>query len=385
MPDIWIDVGLDGVELPVNLLPLLDDTDFKAIEDGITFDESGMDLNWNFRTASGTAYTQTNVAPTKAGDAYAWAHEGNGMYSIACPADGSQISNDTAGFGWFSGVCDGVLPWRGPVIGFRSTALNDALVDGDDYLTVDIVQLGGVTQSLTDLKDFADTGYDPATHKVQGVVLADRTTDLTNWDDGSTFTDIPWNNEWDAEVESEVTDAIGDLSTFDPATDRVYLADGSHGGGNATLELSSYADFMATGFATEAKQDIIDGIVDDILEDTADLQGNQGAWATATGFSTHSANDVRDAIMGATLADFTAAGSLGELTNWLAEMTEDDGGTRRYTENALEEAPSGGGGGNDWDSEELNQIRAALGITGDTATPVDTGYLAQILDAVQSR
>jgi hypothetical protein len=37
----------------------------------------------------------------------------------------------------------------------------------------DVRQLGKVTQSATDLKDFADTGYDPSTHKVAGVVLAD--------------------------------------------------------------------------------------------------------------------------------------------------------------------------------------------------------------------
>lgn len=40
--------------------------------------------------------------------------------------------------------------------------------------------LGGSVQSGTDLKDFADDGYDPATNKVQGVVLVDTTTTLTN-------------------------------------------------------------------------------------------------------------------------------------------------------------------------------------------------------------
>ena len=39
-----------------------------------------------------------------------------------------------------------------------------------------VTQIGGVAQSATDLKDFADTGYDPVTHKVQGVVLTDTTT-----------------------------------------------------------------------------------------------------------------------------------------------------------------------------------------------------------------
>lgn len=45
---------------------------------------------------------------------------------------------------------------------------------------VDITHLGGVTQSATDLKDFADAGYDPATNKVQGVVLCDTTTTNTD-------------------------------------------------------------------------------------------------------------------------------------------------------------------------------------------------------------
>jgi len=40
--------------------------------------------------------------------------------------------------------------------------------------------MGGVVQSATDLKDFADAGYDHATNKVQGVVLVDTTTTNTD-------------------------------------------------------------------------------------------------------------------------------------------------------------------------------------------------------------
>lgn len=43
---------------------------------------------------------------------------------------------------------------------------------------IDLVLMNGVAQSVTDLKDFADTGYDPATHKVAGVVLADSLTSV---------------------------------------------------------------------------------------------------------------------------------------------------------------------------------------------------------------
>lgn len=41
---------------------------------------------------------------------------------------------------------------------------------------VDLTHIGGATQSATDLKDFADAGYDPATNKVEGVKLSDAIT-----------------------------------------------------------------------------------------------------------------------------------------------------------------------------------------------------------------
>jgi len=44
---------------------------------------------------------------------------------------------------------------------------------------VDTRMLAGTIQSATDLKDFADDGYDPSTNKVQGVVLTDTLTTYT--------------------------------------------------------------------------------------------------------------------------------------------------------------------------------------------------------------
>jgi hypothetical protein len=118
MPDIWLDVDAALSEVPVNIMPLLDDTDFKTRETGITYDQAGMDLVWNFVTSAG-AMTQTAVTPTTGGD-YDWAHQGDGMYSIEIPASGgASINNDTEGYGWFTGYATGVLPWRGPIVGFR--------------------------------------------------------------------------------------------------------------------------------------------------------------------------------------------------------------------------------------------------------------------------
>jgi hypothetical protein len=58
------------------------------------------------------------------------------MYTIEIPASGgASINNDTEGFGWFTGFATGILPWRGPVIGFRASALNNSLIDGT---TIDV-------------------------------------------------------------------------------------------------------------------------------------------------------------------------------------------------------------------------------------------------------
>ena len=89
---------------------------------------------------------------------------------------------------------------------------------------------GGDAQSLADFKDLADTGYNPATHKLAGVVLADTCT---------TNTDM------------RGTDGA---NTVVPAT-------------------KAEMDTAHALLATVAKQDVIDGIVDAILEDVTGLNG----------------------------------------------------------------------------------------------------------------
>lgn len=127
MPEIWNDVDA-AVTVPVNIFPLTDDTDFKSRETGITYDQAGMDLVWNFQTTAGVT-SQTAVTPTTAGD-YDWTHSGDAMYKIEIPASGGgSINNDAEGFGWFSGFATGVLPWRGPILGFRAAGLNNLLID----------------------------------------------------------------------------------------------------------------------------------------------------------------------------------------------------------------------------------------------------------------
>jgi hypothetical protein len=128
MPDIYFDVDVALSEVPVNVFPLTDDTDFKTRETAVAYNAAGMDLVWNFVTSAG-AFTQTAVTPTTAGT-YDWTHQGDGMSTIEIPASaGASINNDTEGYGWFSGIATGVLPWRSPIFGFRAAAINDSLCD----------------------------------------------------------------------------------------------------------------------------------------------------------------------------------------------------------------------------------------------------------------
>lgn len=126
-------------EVPVNILPLTDDTDFKSIETGIAYNAAGLALYWNFVTVGG-AFTQTVVTPTSGGT-YDWTHQGGGMYTIEIPASGgASINNDTEGFGWFTGVATGVLPFRSPIIQFSPATIAKGLVTGEEFLPVDALK-----------------------------------------------------------------------------------------------------------------------------------------------------------------------------------------------------------------------------------------------------
>lgn len=62
----------------------------------------------------------------------------------------------------------------------RGTGAGQINQAANGQIDVNIVRLANVAQSLTDLVDFADAGYDPATNKVTGVVLVDTVTTNTD-------------------------------------------------------------------------------------------------------------------------------------------------------------------------------------------------------------
>ena len=62
----------------------------------------------------------------------------------------------------------------------------------------DVATLLQDAQSLADLKDFADAGYDPATHKVQGVVTVDTNTDMRGTENAALATTALSTATWTA-------------------------------------------------------------------------------------------------------------------------------------------------------------------------------------------
>lgn len=345
MPDMWIDVDT-AVTVPVNLMPLIDDGDFKSRETSVAYDATGMDLVWNFVTSAGVI-TQTAVTPTTGGS-YDWSHVGDGIYKIEIPASGgASINNDTEGYGWFSGIATGVLPWRGPVIGFRAAALNDALCDGGDLLDVNVTQMGGSTQSATDLKDFADDGYDPSTNKVQGVVLTDTVTTLTNAPSDSSGVTSLLNRLTSTRagyldnlsggavaLASQILDAAGIRTAVGLASANL---DTQFGLVATASKLLKYFQLLlrkdaaiATDNATELTAINANGgsgagafaNTTDSVEAIRDR--GDAAWATATGFSTLDAAGVRSAVGMASANLDTQLGSLATAAE-LAKVPKSDG------------------------------------------------------------
>jgi hypothetical protein len=76
-------------------------------------------------------------------------------------------------------------------------------------------------------------------------------------------------------------------------------------------------------------------------------------------------------------AAYNPASKPGNASGLLNVLVESDAGVPRYTANALEQGPAGGGGGtSDWTAGERDQIRNRLGIDGASSAPSATPTLA---------
>ncbi len=296
MPFLPVDTAI-----VVEVGPLIDDTDWQSLETGIVYNESGMSVK--LLVNSGTSLRNTNITPSSGGS-YDWTHKGGGVYELEIPS--GLNANDTEGTLRVVGVCDGVLPFESPCYTVVPANVYNSLVKGTDVLDVSLTEIKGDAQSATDLKDFADAGYDPANNKVQGVVLVDTTT--------------------------ANSDMVG--------TDNAALASVAT---EARLAELDGANLPADVAAVKAETALI-------VADTNELQTDDvpGLIAALNDLSAAEVNAQVDTALSdihldhLLAVDYDPATPPGVATALLNELVESDAGVSRYTANALEQAPSGG-------------------------------------------
>ena len=138
--------------------PCIDDTDMKTREEGLTYDQAGMEIDVILEKADGTV-TTTAVTPTTAG-VHDWAHTDQGYYELEIPATGGNYANDEEGQITVVGYATGVLPFRSVAYDVVPTNVYNALVRGTDKMEVDTVELSGDSTAADNAESaFDGTGY----------------------------------------------------------------------------------------------------------------------------------------------------------------------------------------------------------------------------------
>jgi hypothetical protein len=283
-----------------------------------------------------------------------------GSYEIEVPA---TAGNGFAAAGSYGVFCSALVSSVNPTGYVGGLNLSPVLAN--------VTQLGSDAQSATDLKDFADAGYDPATNKVQGVVLVDSTTEIaTNgitatslssgamtdiyvavWDAplagfatpgtaGKTLADLSSttytvqdivDGVWDESNASHVTTGTtgANLNAAGAGTDPWSIAlPGAYTAGMAgyilgtnlnaliTSRMATYVQptgFLAATFpATVASTTNITAGTITTATNVTTISANG---ITATSLSAGSLTDIAGAVWDATMADYVDAGSTGFTLN----------------------------------------------------------------------
>jgi len=249
--------------------PAIDDTDFKTREEGLTYDQAGIEVTAILEKHDGTVVT-TAITPTTGGD-YDWAHTDQGAYELELPASGGATFNNTEeGILTVLVYCTGVLPFGSVSYDIVSGAIYDSLVKGTDKLQVDTVEISGDSTAADNAElAFDGTGYGFTNCTVPTVTTTTTATNLTN---------APTNGDLTATMKTSVnTEADSALSDYDGPTKAE----------------------MDTSFNT------VNGTIDDILLDT----GTNGVLLAATATSAQLIDDVWDEVLtGAAHNTATSAG-----------------------------------------------------------------------------
>ena len=300
--------------------PFLDDTDGKTAETALSIAQADVRLSKN----------GANIA--QKAESTSCTHDELGIYG--CPID----ATDTNTLGRLQLFIheSGALPvWHEYMI--LPANVYDSMFS-TDKLEIDLLQMGGVAQSATDLKDFADAGYDPSSNKIEGCKVNDDMVGTASAALASVCTEARLahldadittrSTHTAANVWSVGTRALTDKANFSLSTagilavwhqltanivtadtigkllkDNINATISSRSSHNAAAiwsagsrALSTPNDYKAdvSSLALEATLTAMKGATFAEATDSLEAIRNQGdaAWITAVGFSTHTAANV---------------------------------------------------------------------------------------------
>ena len=230
--------------------PCIDDTDFKTLEEGIAYNAAGMDISLIIEKTDGTS-TTTAITLTTGGTSD-WIHKDGGYYEVEITA----TQNAEEGIAYLRGVCTGVLPFESSRYEIVKANVYDSLIKGTDTLQTDIIQIGGVVQSLTDFKDMIDSGYDPATHKIQSDLIYIHGTALTETDGqlAAAFKKL-FDVTTPLLVSSDVMRGTDGANTTTPPT-VIAIREEMDSNSTKMAPSQTLADYKATGFSTHSADNV---------------------------------------------------------------------------------------------------------------------------------
>ena len=276
--------------------PCIDDSDFKTLEEAIAYNAAGMDISLIVEKTDGT--TSVTVITLTTGGTSDWTHKDGGYYEVEITA----AQNIEEGIAYLRGVCTGVLPFESQRYNIVIANVYDSWIKGTDALYVDTVQLNGGSQSLVDLKDLVDNGYNTTSHKINGVILADvctTNTDMVGTDNAALATTALTNVTW---TNAKAVFLNASIQTIDTVVDGIQtdLNNSTDGlGALKTLIDTNQTDLdtiiVDTGTDIPARFDGIEGTTFATATDSLEAIRNRGddAWVTGAGGSSPTVEEIR--------------------------------------------------------------------------------------------
>jgi len=187
------------------------------------------------------------------------------------------------------------------------------------YNQVDLIQIGTVSQSVTDLKDFADTGYDPATHSVVLVNTTTANTDLV--------TAAAVVNEWETQSQADpngfqvnvitVNSVATNLNELMDAADTDKVVTDSVIGKVASTD-GDWSKFVKTTDALQSNRDKLPANLEDLsITDTTGIVKSNVTWWRDSSVLANAINGMPLVDIGAINGIVSHATNLEAITTYL--------------------------------------------------------------------